>query len=141
MTYKEKLLDPRWQKKRLKILERDGFMCLYCFDTDTTLHVHHLKYKKNPWDVEDEYLQTVCSDCHFIISDAEKLNKKYKYIIGDKHLNDDGTKKYLYSTFDLNGEKCIIIWKFNFNVLCKQSIIVLPGVIVSMLFNNLKCER
>ena len=24
MTYKEKLLDPRWQKKRLQILDRDN---------------------------------------------------------------------------------------------------------------------
>jgi len=27
MTYKEKLLDPRWQKKRLEVLERDGWAC------------------------------------------------------------------------------------------------------------------
>lgn len=27
MTYAEKLKDPRWQKKRLRILERDAFAC------------------------------------------------------------------------------------------------------------------
>ena len=26
-TYKQKLKDPRWQKKRLKVLERDDWKC------------------------------------------------------------------------------------------------------------------
>ena len=32
MGYSEKLKDPRWQKKRLEILERDNFRCQYCGD-------------------------------------------------------------------------------------------------------------
>jgi len=40
-TYRRKLADPRWQKKRLEILERDGFECNSCGDSSTELHVHH----------------------------------------------------------------------------------------------------
>lgn len=66
MTYKEKLLDPRWQKKRLEILNRDNFRCQHCHRTDKTLHVHHLHYRSNtePWDYSEEYLLTLCVDCH-----------------------------------------------------------------------------
>ena len=65
MTYAEKLKDPRWQKKRLKILERDGFMCTVCEGTKKTLHVHHVGYGgNNPWDTDDDLLTTMCEDCH-----------------------------------------------------------------------------
>ena len=30
MRYNDKLKHPLWQKKRLKIMERDGFMCVIC---------------------------------------------------------------------------------------------------------------
>lgn len=64
-TYAEKLKDPKWQKRRLDILSRDGFTCQTCRDTETTLHVHHLQYfKGDPWDVEDIYLITLCENCH-----------------------------------------------------------------------------
>lgn len=68
MTYGDKLKDPRWQKKRLKILERDEWKCKYCGDTETTLHVHHLQYKGSPWASQDDHLETVCLHCHDIIS-------------------------------------------------------------------------
>lgn len=65
MNYQEKLKDPRWQRKRLKILERDDFQCQRCCEVKNTLHVHHLKYEgSNPWDTPDEYLQTLCENCH-----------------------------------------------------------------------------
>jgi len=78
MTYSEKLLDPRWQKKRLKILERDGFACKYCGDTKKTLHVHHDAYYKEPWDVPDDDLATCCKDCHFIIEFIKECFAYYK---------------------------------------------------------------
>lgn len=66
MTYKEQLLDPRWQKKRLKILERDNWECQYCGSNKKTLHVHHLLYdsSKLAWECEDNCLSTLCEDCH-----------------------------------------------------------------------------
>jgi len=66
MTYMEKLKDPRWQKTRLRILERDGWACQECFDTKSTLAVHHRYYigGKEPWEYPDEALVTLCWDCH-----------------------------------------------------------------------------
>lgn len=64
--YIEKLKDPRWQKKRLDIMERDGWACRSCGDNKKTLHVHHLAYiyGNDPWDYMDETLVTLCDDCH-----------------------------------------------------------------------------
>lgn len=63
--YRQKLLDPRWQKRRLEILERDGWACRQCHDTTTTLHVHHRVYGKgDPWDVPNHYLEALCENCH-----------------------------------------------------------------------------
>jgi hypothetical protein len=64
--YSEKLRDPRWQKKRLEILQRDKFCCQKCFDTETTLHVHHRRYipGRDPWEVPDDDLVTLCEVCH-----------------------------------------------------------------------------
>lgn len=59
--------DPRWQKKRLKIMERDEFACVSCNSKDNTLNVHHnVPYRKNtkPWEYEDDELVTLCEECH-----------------------------------------------------------------------------
>lgn len=65
MTYREKLLDPRWQKKRLQIFERDEWTCLSCGSKDENLQVHHVVYaKRDPWDYADQLLQTLCWKCH-----------------------------------------------------------------------------
>lgn len=66
MNYSDKLKDPRWQKKRLEILNRDGFACLACDDEKSTLHVHHCYYvsKREPWDYPNESLLTFCAKCH-----------------------------------------------------------------------------
>ena len=44
MAYSEKLKNPKWQKKRLEILNRDNFTCIKCGDKETTLQIHHFKY-------------------------------------------------------------------------------------------------
>lgn len=66
MKYSEKLLDPRWQKKRLEIFERDEWMCGLCQDNEQTLHIHHLFYEKgkDPWEYENKHLITLCANCH-----------------------------------------------------------------------------
>lgn len=65
-SYTEKLKDPRWQKKRLEILERDEWKCQFCDDSESTLHVHHRRYIRgsDPWDYPPELLVTLCEDCH-----------------------------------------------------------------------------
>lgn len=64
-SYLKKLKHPKWQKKRLEILNRDNWTCVECGATELTLHVHHLKYKgADPWDTPSKYLETLCEDCH-----------------------------------------------------------------------------
>jgi hypothetical protein len=65
ITYAEKLKDPRWQKKRLEIFQRDQFRCMECFSDEKSLQVHHIAYKgKEPWDTPDKLLITYCHECH-----------------------------------------------------------------------------
>jgi uncharacterized protein YbaR (Trm112 family) len=70
-TYIDKLRDPRWQIKRLKIFERDKFTCQKCSTTTKTLVVHHKEYRNacEPWDYPDDCLITYCEDCHKIDHD------------------------------------------------------------------------
>ena len=64
--YAQKLRDPRWQKKRLEILKRDEWTCQKCFDSGSTLAVHHRDYLLNtdPWDYPNDLLITLCEECH-----------------------------------------------------------------------------
>lgn len=67
MTYSETLRDPRWQKRRLEVMERDGWACRSCNATHKTLNVHHNLYygpSYPPWDYPDALLFTLCEDCH-----------------------------------------------------------------------------
>lgn len=65
MTYSQKLRDPRWQKKRLEIFERDGWTCHFCHSKDKNLQVHHVVYRKlEPWEYPNYLYQTLCEDCH-----------------------------------------------------------------------------
>ena len=65
-TYSEKLKDPRWQKKRLEIMERDGWACSFCGDKESTLHIHHIEYKPygDPWEYPNHLMFTLCESCH-----------------------------------------------------------------------------
>lgn len=66
-AYLAKLRDPRWQKKRLEVMQRDEFMCQICYDADSTLNVHHRYYLvpfRDPWDYPLEALVTLCESCH-----------------------------------------------------------------------------
>lgn len=65
-TYFEKLKDPRWQKKRLEVLEMNSWACEQCGDRESTLHVHHRQYFKGrePWEYEAGQLTALCEECH-----------------------------------------------------------------------------
>lgn len=70
MSYSDLLKDPRWQKRRLEIMERDEWTCQACGDTKATLTVHHKSYRMvdgkfaDIWDYPGEDLITLCEDCH-----------------------------------------------------------------------------
>jgi hypothetical protein len=65
-TYGELLKDPRWQRKRLEVMQRDAWSCQNCGDKTTNLQVHHRRYDrgKKPWEYGDDVLVTLCENCH-----------------------------------------------------------------------------
>lgn len=66
LTYREQLLHPNWQRKRLEVMQRDEFRCQRCMDTEATLHVHHKQYAKGrmAWEYPTDELVTLCEVCH-----------------------------------------------------------------------------
>lgn len=103
--YFAKLKDPRWQKKRLKILERDNFTCAICGDTKNTLHVHHRFYLEGLelWGYKDCVYITLCENCHEyetqrIPQEIFNLNT----VIKSSYFSDD-IKKIWESFLDFNN--------------------------------------
>ena len=74
--YAQKLKDPRWQKKRLEILNRDEWTCQLCGSTTDTLAVHHKRYliDTEPWDYPNKLLITLCETCHEAEKEGEESN-------------------------------------------------------------------
>ena len=75
--------DPRWQRKRLEIMQRDGFKCVACGDSNSTLNVHHGVYDSEsfppaPWKTPDRYLQTLCEPCHCALGKHKKGGLMYE---------------------------------------------------------------
>jgi len=75
ISYSDKLRDPRWQRVRLEIMQRDAFTCQLCERTDRTLNVHHHYYEngRDPWDYPANSLTTMCEDCHTVESKARDI--------------------------------------------------------------------
>lgn len=78
LTYAQKLRDPRWQKLRLKIFERDNFTCRFCGSTKDELQVHHIQYLKDtePWEYGEIFLITACHKCHELETDIAPSEQK-----------------------------------------------------------------
>jgi len=124
-TYSEKLKSPKWQRKRLEILERDGWKCSCCGDTETTLNVHHCYYKKDkePWEYPNKSLIVLCEDCH-----KEEKENIYKYI---KYLHDGLKKLGIISNDMFPLLEFISEWKFTHN----------KGVVFSMISKIMTNEK
>lgn len=95
MKYAEKLKDPRWQKKRLEVFNRDGFKCCHCYADDKTLHVHHLIYLpgKEPWDYDMDCFLTLCYECHEYLESrqadqCDDLLRHFKLRLKDTFIRD-----------------------------------------------------
>jgi hypothetical protein len=69
-------------------MDRDGWKCVACGNSDTTLHVHHLYYDGQPWEVPDDALQTICESCHALLGQHPKggvhwfLDDSQKPVVG-----------------------------------------------------------
>jgi hypothetical protein len=74
MSYQDKLKSPKWQRKRLEVLNRDDWKCVYCDNSSDTLHVHHKSYEhgRDPWEYEMDNFLTLCESCH-------KVDHEYRY--------------------------------------------------------------
>lgn len=66
LTYREQLLHPKWQQRRLSMLEAAGWECANCGASENTLHVHHRQYFKGRavWEYDDTELVVLCDPCH-----------------------------------------------------------------------------
>lgn len=76
-NYSELLRDPRWQKIRLLVFERDNWLCTKCKKGSLELHAHHTYYEtgKSPWEYPPSSIITLCDDCHI---NEHNLPNKYK---------------------------------------------------------------
>lgn len=107
MTYAQKLKDPRWQKRRLHILEQRGWKCERCRDDKTTLHVHHKKYRGEPWDALDNDLEVLCEPCHSGQHGKRNKTKRFSVYCAGKI----GISDWRHSLFDLQfGEGYESLW-------------------------------
>ncbi len=86
-SYADKLRDPRWQRMRLEIMQRDGFKCLECGDTGETLNVDHgfYEYGRAPWEYPEWSLRTLCQTHHEHIG---KLRKDLKMLVAAMPIKD-----------------------------------------------------
>jgi len=82
-SYAEKLRDPRWQKKRLEVLNAASFFCEHCGADTKELHVHHHYYDKSlePWEYGSAY-SCLCDECHSRLH--QKLRMLMESIAGDE---------------------------------------------------------
>lgn len=74
-TYLAKLRDPRWQKKRLQVLDSANWQCEMCGDNESTLNVHHKQYFKgrDPWEYDRDQLAALCEHCHLTAHENDLL--------------------------------------------------------------------
>jgi hypothetical protein len=105
-TYSEKLKDPRWQKKRLEIMQRDSFSCCSCSGSDNTLHVHHLQYErgKEPWDYQNSSLATLCESCHVFEHDHDSIKEDLIKMLKSKGFTNDNLLSIMEGTFLFNRD-------------------------------------
>ena len=96
MKYSDKLKDPRWQKKRLEIFQRDEFRCVRCFDEENTLSIHHCAYEKGkePWEYNNDDLLTLCQNCHDIeYSERPSIEKGLLHALRKKKFMADDVQR------------------------------------------------
>jgi len=140
MKYTDQLKNPKWQKKRLEIFQRDNFTCKMCGGTENTLHVHHTKYNtgKMAWEYDNSLLLTVCEDCHDVIElfKKEGIEVKKCCIIYTKH----GNKGFFLCTSD--KDVCYILqFKDSGYINGKELLIVIPYYVIDNIHTFFKTNN
>lgn len=137
-TYNELLRDPRWQKRRLDILNRDQFTCTQCGDKETELHIHHEYYTKGtlPWEYPDDGLITLCAHCHYAIT--ELLTFEYVILkVAKSRSQNNSHLVLLYVLTDAPKRKVLHIYLFGHRE-TGELLASLPGehiVLINQLFD------
>lgn len=118
-TYSEQYNSPKWQKKRLEILNLHGFKCDECDNKEEKqLHVHHRFYIKGRkvWEYDNDVFQVLCETHHKKIHNKNKQNcKAFNYVDNDRLLyilercEQFNEKDFLHKLCKVffNGEKSI----------------------------------
>lgn len=111
-NYSDKLKNPKWQKKRLEVLNLHGFKCEKCGCEDKELHVHHRFYIKGRevWQYDNDVFQVLCCDCHEkehskekeSVSIVEVVPKRFKKLI-DLLIECDS-----YCDFEINDVEMVL---------------------------------
>lgn len=108
-TYAEKLKHPKWQKRRLEILQRDGFKCQLCGDVNTTLHIHHTGYRKvDIWDYKDEELITYCEVCHAVVEYFKDDLRHHDLVLIEKEVSETDKDKVNIFLVSKDGDEFFI---------------------------------
>lgn len=141
ITYAEKLLDPRWQKKRLQVLQRENFTCQLCKDTKTTLHIHHIYYADsgNPWDVDHTVLMCLCKHCHSVFELTKSKDYFYFYIKKEQVSKLEWRLYYYY--LDENSEYLFDVYAYNEKTGKSSFIITLNEDKLSFMLNQITKDK
>lgn len=131
LTYSEKLRNPKWQKKRLEVLQRDLFTCQMCRCTENELHVHHLSYEKGkePWEYEMDNYKTYCWRCHFLVEDL-----KNNGVVSRAKFSQSAQENHLIAYIRLQDElrhMGVAIYKVNVSARTFQCIAALADDIIN----------
>ncbi len=112
MSYAELLKDPRWQKKRLEIMERDEWTCKACGDTKATLTVHHKSYRMvdgkfvDIWDYPGDDLITLCEECHSQEEENLDFIKKNVFFALRNYCEDSYAISHILQTIKETNIRC-----------------------------------
>lgn len=107
MTYAEKLKDPRWQRKRLEILDLARWRCRECGRTDRQFVVHHVFYipGREPWDYPDYMLLALCDPCHKTRPETElRVFMNVAQLMYDRTV-EDIKKQPIWTMFDYSKDE------------------------------------
>lgn len=87
IPFAEQYNHPKWQERRLHILERAGWKCEACGEAEKQLNVHHKLYVRGRkvWEYEDDELRALCKDCH---NAYDVIRKEIQKVVGSLHESD-----------------------------------------------------